>query len=394
MCKSTDNQTQAKRRKICFAFGNRGLMMTTQKLTLTAAALMAAPALLPSSAVADAMSDALAVIEAHREIPTFEAQGAPFDAKACMADKSVFSIPVSMAIPFNVELQKAMKRAAADVGFTYTTWENQGASDTWIQGVNQAIAQGYDLVDVAGGLNPEMLGPQLREASEAGLKVTTSHLYDESQEQADFVDGSAKVDFRGAGELLAAWAFVETEGKPNVLIIGSDDVLPTGPFVEQIQKSLSEYCPDCKQDYLNVPVNEWATRIQSGTQSALLSDPGLNYILPIYDSMTQFVTPALRIAGATDVGMASFNGTPFVLDMVREGTVQMNIGESLGWAGYAAVDAQMRTLCGLEVPETLGIPLLVFDAENVETAGVPADFDSGYGDTHLAGFRKLWGLED
>ncbi|WP_182911637.1 substrate-binding domain-containing protein [Paracoccus sp. JM45] len=310
-----------------------------------------------------------------------------------MADKSVFSIPVNMAIPFNVELQKAMRRAAEDVGFTYTTWENQGASDSWIQGVNQAIAQDYSLIDVAGGLNPEMLAPQLREAKAAGLAVTTTHLYDESQEQADFVDASAKVDYRRAGEILAAWAFVETAGKPNVLIIGSDDVLPSIPFVEQIKESLGEYCPDCKTRYLNVPVNEWATRIQSGTQSALLADQGINYILPIYDSMTQFVTPALRIAGASNVGMASYNGTPFVLDMVRDGTVQMDVGESLGWAGYAAVDAQMRVLCGLEVPESLGIPLLIFDASNAETAGVPADFDSGYGDGHISGFRKLWGLE-
>lgn len=128
-------------------------------------------------------------------------------------------------------------------------------------------------------------------------------------------------------------------------------------------------------------------------QSALLADPSINYVLPIYDSMSQFVVPGLRIAGATDVGIASFNGTPFVLDMIREDTVQMDVGESLGWAGYAAVDAQMRLLCGLPVPESLGIPLLIFDAANVETAGVPADFDSGYGDSHLAGFRALWMLD-
>ncbi|MFN3524659.1 MAG: sugar ABC transporter substrate-binding protein, partial [Paracoccus sp. (in: a-proteobacteria)] len=71
----------------------------------------------------------------------------------------------------------------------------------------------------------------------------------------------------------------------------------------------------------------------------------------------------------------------------------MNVGESLGWAGYAAVDAQMRLLCGLDVPESLGIPLLIFDETNIETAGVPADFDSGYGDAHIDGFRALWMLD-
>ncbi|MBQ2263554.1 MAG: substrate-binding domain-containing protein [Loktanella sp.] len=350
------------------------------------------PFLIPAVAQADAMDDALALIEKHREIPAFVPQGDPFDARTCMADKSVFSIPVTMTIPFAVALEDAMSRAAADVGFRYTVWETQGGMDSYIQGVDQAVSQGYDLVDLAGGLNPVVIGPQLMQAREAGLTVTTTHLYDETQEQADIVDASAKVPFSTVGDILAAWAFVQTDGAPNVLIIGSDDVLPTTPFVESIQASLTEYCPDCAQQYLNVPLAEWGTRIQSGVQSAMLSNPDINFIIPIYDSMSQFVTPALRIAGA-DVPIASFNGTPFVLDMVREDTVQMVIGESLGWAGYAAVDVQMRQLCGLPVPDDLGIPLVIFDESNIETVGVPANFDDGYGDAHIAGFRELWMLD-
>jgi ribose transport system substrate-binding protein len=354
--------------------------------------LLATALLSPGLASADAMDDARALIETHRQIPVFQAMGDPFDARACMADKRIFSVPVTMNIPFMVALSDAMARAADEVGFEFTLWENQGGSDAWIQGVNQAVSQNYDLVDVAGGLNPAVIAPQLMEARNAGLKVTTTHLYDDTQEQEAYVDASAKVPFSDVGRLLAAWAYVQTDGAPNVLIVGSDDVLPSIPFVQAIQSQLEEYCPDCQHQYLNVPLAEWATRITPGVQSALLSNPDINYILPIYDSMTQFVTPALRIAGA-DVPMASFNGTPFVLDMVREGTVQMNVGESLGWAGYAAIDAQMRLLCGLEVPESLGIPLLIFDETNIETAGIPADFDSGYGDAHIDGFRALWMLD-
>ena len=350
------------------------------------------PLILPHPGHADAMSDAKALIEKHRSIPDFVPQGEPFDAKACMADKKVFSIPVTMTVPFAVALEDAMSRAAADVGFEYTVWETQGGTDSYIQGVDQAVTQGYDLIDLAGGLNPAVIGPQLMQARESGAMITTTHLYDETQEQADVVDASAKVPFSSVGKVLAAWAYVQTEGAPNVLIIGSDDVLPSLPFVESIQAQLTEYCPDCAQQYLNVPLAEWGTRIQSGVQSALLANPDINYILPIYDSMSQFVTPALRISGA-DIPIASFNGTPFVLDMVREGTVEMDIGESLGWAGYAAVDAQMRQLCGLPVPDDLGVPLVIFDVSNVETTGIPANFDDGYGDAHIDGFRKLWMLE-
>lgn len=359
--------------------------------TLLAAFLTLAP--LAAHADEAAMAAAKAILDAHRAMPTFTPPGEPFDAKACMAGKSVLSVPVTMTVPFVEALEAAMTRAAGEVGFTYTLWENQGSLDAWIQGVAQAVAQKADLVDLAGGLNPELLGPQLAEAKAAGLKVTTTHLYDESQPAMEGIDGSAKIDYRAAGDILAAWAYTETEGAPNVLIIGSDDVLPTKPFVEEIQAKLKEFCPECKQTYVNVPLADWGTKIQSETQSAILADPSINYILPIYDSMSQFVIPGLQIAGAPDVPIASFNGTPFVLDMLRDGKVKMDIGESLGWAGYAAVDVQMRTLCGLPAPESLNIPLLIFDKDNIATVSTPADFDSGYGDAHLAGFRKLWKLE-
>jgi ribose transport system substrate-binding protein len=365
-----------------------------RKLFISSLLATAACLAVSAPALADAMADAKAIIAEHQKMPVFVAPGEAFDAKACMAGKKVLSIPISMTIPFNVELQKGMAAAAAEVGFTYTTWDNQLKSDQWIQGISQAITQKYDVLDLAGGLNPEWLGPQLGEARAAGLKITTSHFYDVTQEQVASVDYSGKVDYSGTGKLLAAWAYVKTGGKPNVLIIGSSDVLPSIPFVKAIQDELAALCPECKNKHLDVPVSEWATKIQSGTQSALLADPTINYILPIYDSMSQFVIPALRITGSEGaVKVASFNGTPFVLDMLREGQVEMDVGESLGWSGYAAIDNIMRSICGLPSVGQLNSPLLVFDESNVKTAGVPANFNDGYGDAHLEGFRKLWKLK-
>jgi len=115
--------------------------------------------------------------------------------------------------------------------------------------------------------------------------------------------------------------------------------------------------------------------------------------LPVYDSMSQFIVPAIQIAGS-NARIASYNGTPFVLDMMRDGDiVEMIVGESLGWVGYAGVDANMRLLCGLEPVTVLNTPAFIFTDENVATAGNPATFNDGYGDSHIAGFRTLWGLE-
>ena len=206
---------------------------------------------------------------------------------------------------------------------------------------------------------------------------------------------SFPIPYSRVGEIIGAWITLKTEGSANVLIIGSDDVLPTDPYRKSIQSTLETLCDGgCTSTYINVPVAEWATKIQSNVQSSLIADPTINYIVPIYDSMSQFVLPALTITGKKgSVKIATFNGTPFVIDLVRKGDVEMDIGESLGWIARSTIDAEMRSLCGLDVPDDLYVPLLIFDENNAATAGTPAGFNQGYGDEHVAGYRKLWGLE-
>ncbi len=353
----------------------------------------AALAALASPALAD-MDAARALIAKYSETPKFEAPGEAFDAKACMADKKMFVIPLTNANPFNAAISEGMKQAADIVGFELRSWETQLDPTQWIQGINTAIAEGYDLIDFQGGLPPELVAPQIAEAREAGLKVTATHNWDATtQTVPDFMDGAANTDYVTFGEIIAAWTMAQTDGKVNALVLGPDEITPTAPLRDAILGYLETNCPDCKTTYINVPVNDWATKGQSEVQNALLADPSINYVLPVYDSMAQFIVPAIQIAGS-NAKMVSYNGTPFVLDMMRDGDViEMVVGESLGWVGMAGVDANMRVLCDMPKVDTLNTPAFIFTDENVETAGVPATYDDGYGDEHIPGFRKLWGIE-
>ncbi len=351
-------------------------------------------ALLASPAFAD-MDAARALVAQYSELPVWNAPGEAFDARACMADKSMFVIPLTNANPFNAAISAGMIQAAEIVGFDLRAWETQMDPTQWIQGINTAMAEGYDLIDLQGGLPPEFLIPQITEAREAGIKVTATHNWDATtQETPDFMDGAGNTDYVMFGEIIAAWAMVQTDGQVNALVLGPDEITPTAPLRDAIIGYLADNCPDCKTTYINVPVNDWATQGQSATQNALLADPSINYVLPVYDSMAQFIAPAIQIAGS-DAKIVSYNGTPFVLDMMREGDiVEMVVGESLGWVGLAGVDVNMRVLCDLDPVTVLNTPAFIFTDENVETAGVPATYDDGYGDVHIAGFKALWGIED
>lgn len=367
---------------------NRHVYLVTTVLVTWAALTHAA-----SAQDASGLEAAKALVEKHQKPGEFVAPGPAFDARACMADKKIMVIPMTQSNPFSANVASAMKAAADEVGFSLRVFDNQFDVKQWTQGIEIAIAEKYDLIDLSTAPPPEMLKPQIEQARKAGVKVTVSHWYDADQAIPDFVDGASLAPFSQSIRLLSAWAIAKTEGKANVLFVNSDEVTSAPPAKEAAVAAFKEFCPECTYKFLNVPLSDWSTRMTSNVQAALLADPGINYVIPFYDGMSQFVVPALNLAGRTDVKIASFNGTPFVLDMLRDGKVEMDVGESVGWIGRAALDYDMRILCGVDATPVLNVPLYIFDKSNVETAGVPATYDSGYSDAHVEGFAKLWGLK-
>jgi ribose transport system substrate-binding protein len=365
--------------------------------SLLASCILAACPLGAGVALADdtEAEKAKALLAEHINPPTFIEPGKAFDAKTCMKGKKILVIPVTSANPFAQDIVNAMQTAAKEVGFTLDEWNNQGKPEQWVQGVEAGVNQKYDMIDLMGGTDPALLGPQIKAAREAGVKVVVTHYYDYSLTPPVPLDNSVQVDYQLVGRMIADWIGLKSPGKANVLIIGSDEIVATAPYVRALREQLAAVCgANCKSSYINAPIPEWSSKIQPSVQAALNGDPTINYIVPIYDSMTQFVFPALKVTGRSgSVKIATFNGTPFIIDAIQKGNVEMDVGESVGWVGRGFVDADMRVLCDLDPVHHLLVPYHIFDQDNAKEAGTPAQFDAGYGDVHVAGFRKLWGLQ-
>jgi ribose transport system substrate-binding protein len=340
----------------------------------------------------DAVADAKADLANYTAVPTFTAPGEPFDAKACMADKTMLSIPGSSSVPFLATINAAMAEISKTVGFQFKIWENQGQPTQWVQGLDYGTSNKFNLIDLLAGADPRALAPQIKAARDAGAMVTASHVTGFEQDVPGGVTAAIPINYKKAGALLAEWTIAQTGGKTNALVLTTNEVLSTDSMVAGIKEAFAN-CPDCKYTMVNMSIPDWASKIQPTVQSAVIADPTINYIIPLYDGMAQFVVPALTISGAADhVKVATFNGTPFVLDMVRNGQVEMDLGENLDWIAYGLLDAQMRLLCGLAPVTDPKIPLLIFDKDNVESAGNPAEASKGYGDAYLAGYKALWKL--
>ena len=119
-----------------------------------------------------------------------------------MKGKKVLVIPVSTANPFAQDIVNAMQQAAKEVGFTLDEWNNQGKPEQWLQGVEAGVNQKYDLIDLMGGTDPALLGPQIKAAREAGVKVVVTHYYDYSLSPPVPLDNSVQVDYQLAAASL------------------------------------------------------------------------------------------------------------------------------------------------------------------------------------------------
>ena len=123
----------------------------------------------------------------------------------------------------------------------------------------------------------------------------------------------------------------------------------------------------CKLTIVNVPIPDWATKIQTEVQSALVKDPGVNYVIPFVDGMANFAASGITAAGKKDkVKISTFNGTPFALKMIQDGNVvAQDVGENLDWLGWADMDQALRILVGAKPVQSEHTPLRVFDKTNV-----------------------------
>ena len=325
--------------------------------------------------------------------PRFAGAGGPID-PAPLKGKLIFTIPLSTAIPFCAVVDHQLSADAKRLGLRSEIWQNSAQLAQWAQGFTAAGQHKAALVNVFCGLDPNAVAPQVRAALAAHIPVVAAHSYAQGQPQFPGLSGVVYGAYIPAARLEADWVIRQTQGAADALVITAPGVA-NSPFIQKaIAGQFRKYCPTCKVRFLGVNPPDWATKIGPQVQSAILADPKLNYVIPIYDGMVQFVMPSIISTGASArVKIASFNATPAVLDMIRTGNVvTFDIGEDTSWLAGAIIDQDMRLLLHKPLIPNYISGLRAFTKANVKDAGVPAKFGQGYGPSAADGYAKLWGL--
>ncbi len=366
--------------------------MKGRVLAVAAAAAASAIAIGAGFAARGSYAGAQANLAKYKAVPRFVAPGPAFDARAKAGGKTLFVIPASSEVPFVATINNHMTRIARSLGVRVKTWQNQGQPSQWVQGMNAAIAQKANAIVLLAGNDPAALQPQIKAAKAKGIPTIVAHLYDEHQPSAPNVGGLVNIPYKIAGELIADQAIVDTKGQANALVVTINQVKSTVPMVAGIRGEFAKYCRGCKLSFTDVTIPEIATKIQPNVQAALTRDPSINYVICLYDSAeVPFAAAAIRAAGRVGkVKISTFNGTPEILKMVKQGDiVAMDVGENLEWIAYAVVDQSLRIMGGLKPVKSEHVPVRVFDKSNIAQAG--PSFTGGWGTSYVSGYKKLWG---
>jgi ribose transport system substrate-binding protein len=342
-------------------------------------------------------------LDSYRRVPVFVPPGPAFNISKARG-KVIFNIPLLSTDVFNQIVDQAEAQAAKVAGLKFIEYANQGQPSQWVAGMNQAIAQKVSLIILEGSPDPRLLGPQLKQAKQAGIPVISTHFFDTSavqQQLQQLGDLSAIVPanhYLGSGTLKADYAIVASKCNVNALLLSASDVQPTSPGISaRFEAELKKWCPNtCSGTVISYPFSQWATQAQTAMQTALTQNRSINFIAPSFDQGAIYARAAIVAAGAQNrVKIIAYNGSAPVMQMIaNKQSVVVDIGEPYFWLGWANIDQALRVLSGAKPVSNENTPLRLFDATNIQQAGNPVSQLKGYGPPSIFenGYKKLWGI--
>jgi ribose transport system substrate-binding protein len=321
--------------------------------------------------------------------------GPAFDASK-VKGKTIYWISLNADIPFTQSVFAGFKEAAQAAGAKFVFFNGAGNASQESRGVNQAVAAHADLIMIQSIPIPQ-ISTAIRAANAAKIPVVEAFNTDAGGTPDQGTQAAVTYDYTGSGRYIADDAVRISKCKVNAVIFSVSDE-SVAPFeVKGMQDEFQKLCPStCSAKIQDAKIPEWSTRLPVLARNAVAS-PSVNWLLPLYDGMTQFTDPAVKAAGASDrVKVASYNATKGIVDQLANSSdpLAIDIGSSLEWSGWAIADQSFRLLAGAKPVADEKIPLRTFDKDNIGAINLKQPEASWYGTKtdFKSEYRKLWGV--
>lgn len=342
-----------------------------------------------SGAADAAVDEAQARVEAAMEVPSFEAQGEPFDMSKA-SGKTVWFIAPAMALPFVAAIADAFEEAAGEAGMEAVIFDGKGQVNEWNKGVQQAVSQGADGIHLQ-AIDPALVSGPLKQAVADGIVITDSQNGNPDDSVPDGLFGHVGFSFDEIASLQSDYIIWQGEGQAQVVLVTDPKFPALQAHRESLEAEFAEKCPDCGFSVEETDVATMAQQLPQAVQTLVRREPDTDWIISGFDGAASFIEQGLRGGSATEIRLIGADAVTANLEGIRSGSLiqETDVGPPPEWQGWAEIDLQGRALAG-EPPSNSTVPVRFFTEENLEgTSG-----DNVFGDPPFREeYRSLWGLD-
>ena len=236
--------------------------------------------------------------------------------------------------------------------FTLKTWQTQLSPDQWTQGINKAVEEGYTTHrprsaacrrNTSRRRSPEAQ----RKASRSRRRTTTTPRHRKRRDIPRWRGQHRLCHGRQVDRRLDDRQDRRQGQRGDRM--GPDEITPTTPLQERDLRLFQGKLPGLQMTLHQHAGSGMGDQDPAGGagRAAGRSERSIMCCRSTIRCRSSSCPRSSRAGSKAKI--VSYNGTPFVLDMMRDGDmVEMDVGESLGWVGMAGIDADMRLLCGMK----------------------------------------------
>ena len=337
-------------------------------------------------------------ITAAQSIPKFTAKEDKIIGRDCSKDLTVSLVSKNSASSYHKLLNRNFERGADRIGFkSILIPETDGTVSKINDGLSDAVAQKSDMILLSGDIKKDTVSSYIETAQAHGIEVISSG--SRGTEHPDsFVDYTVPIPFENAGELMADWGIVKTQGKLHALIVSCTDSVLAPTIFTGFKKEFEKYVSSDEGSCTIISGSsiELGNGLANKIKSALTSDPQINYIF-VFDDNALNDTISATVQAGSAVKIVGTGGSTEDMDLAQSGSIEMLVAHSYEWISYAMIDYAMRLHAGLTLPSVMDVPFRVLTKDVIKKAiddYKDNDYDGFYeicfGDAFITGYNNLW----
>jgi ribose transport system substrate-binding protein len=376
-----------------------GVVLANLGLAVTVAACgssTTAPTASSSSAAAAAAATADGLVVAERGSSSFPTTITPFNASAAKG-KKVWWISNLASNSFTTLIYNPFVQAMALENVGVHLCDGQGSASIESRCIEEAIVAHPDQIFIQ-DLAIASVQKAINDAHAAKIPVTEWANDNAGTGPAPGDVAETTYCYSCAGTNIVDDVVALSKGNVNAVIITSSDVPVSSSETQAIEAEFAKICPvTCHFKTEDVLIANWTTGLPVMART-IVADPGINWIIPMFDPETTFLDPAIVAAGAASrVHVASYNATSGAVQQLQAAgnPLWVDVGSSLTWSGYACADMVLRVLAGVTpLSDTAeSIPIRDFDRTNASSVDFSKPDSTWYGSTNfIASYKTAWGI--